>query len=115
MIALAGLGLSTTSCNRPAWEAGKAERMQKIDKKLCLIQKREASRPERLNRLEARIQKSRCYHAEHLESTRALVHREWESDKTRWCEECDKRREFARRQWCGKPDTIPATWAKIVY
>jgi hypothetical protein len=114
VISLGGLCLFT-ACHRPAWEAAKDERMQKIDDKRCLIQNRETSRPERLEWMKKRIHRSHCYNVEHLESARALVHREWESDKTRWCEERCKRRAFARDQWYGNPEKIPDTWAKMVY
>lgn len=61
------------------------------------------------------IRESHAYHEDHLARTEKLVQREVESDITRWSEERPKRRAFTSRYLRGKPETIPATWAKMVY
>lgn len=61
------------------------------------------------------IRESHDYHEDHLARTGDMVQREVESDITRWSEERPKRRAFASRYFRGNPETIPATWAKMVY
>lgn len=105
----------TCGCNRPLWEKKSAERQERIHKHVCWYAKHDAAGKERLDTMSNRMEKHRCAHEEHLEKTRSLVRREMESDRRRWCEERPKRRAFARREWCGDPDSIPGTWAKMMY
>lgn len=111
----ASLLLSGLACQRLAWEAGKERRWESFDRTAGYFRRREAEGPERLERSRATIRKSQAYHEDHLQRTSTMVKNEWEGDKTRWVEEQPKRREFASRYWRGKPETIPTTWAKLVY
>lgn len=105
----------TLGCNRPMWEKDTADRQARIHKHVDWYAKHDAAGKERLHAMSNRIEKHRRYHEEHLDRTRALVRREMEADERRWHDERPRRRAFARRQWYGDPDTIPATWAKMVY
>ena len=107
--------LPCIGCNTPRWEAGKHARSEKMHNTASKFRQHEAGGPERIDRTVVTIGKSRAYHEDHLVRTSKLVHSEWEYDKTRWVEERSKRRAFAGRYWHGKPDTIPATWAKMIY
>lgn len=114
LVALGSMEL-VTGCNRPAWEKKSAQRREAVRHHVCWYKVHDAAGKERLGVTFGRIRKARCYHEEHLETTADLARREMEYDERRWCEDRPKRRAFARRQWCGNPDTIPDTWAKMVY
>ena len=102
-------------CNRPVWEKKSEERGARVHNKLSRYAKHDADGSERMEKTFNLMSQRRGYHEEHLEKTSSLVRKEMESDSRRWSEERPKRRAFARRQWCGNPDTIPGTWAKMVY
>ena len=108
-IALAG------GCNRPAWERKSEERRARLHHHVSWFAEHDATGTDRMETTFHRIRQCRCYHEEHLDKTSSLVRKEMEADERRWCEERPKRRAFARRQWFGNPDTIPGTWAKMVY
>lgn len=112
---IAGLVLSCTACNRPVWEEKSATRRQAIHDEVCRFRDHEAAGKERLAHTGRRIHKMHCYHKEHLKSTTEFVRGEIDSDQRRWCEEREKRRAFARRYFRDQPDTIPHTWARMVY
>ena len=103
------------ACNTRRWEAGKEIRTEKVNRTASYFQDREAEGPERIDRTMQTIEHSQMYHEDHLARTGKLVRTEWDSDKKRWSEERPKRRAFASRYWHAKPETIPTTWAKMVY
>lgn len=55
------------------------------------------------------------YHQDHLVRTADFIENKFASDQQRWRDEQPRRRSFIRRQFHGAPETIPATWAKMVY
>jgi hypothetical protein len=70
---------------------------------------------ERIERTVGRMREARQNRCEHLEKTADFVHKELGNDRRRWCEERPKRRAFAYDKWHGRPETIPNTWARMVY
>lgn len=110
----AALSLSG-GCQSPGWEQSKETRTQEMRNTTSYFVEHERQGPDRINRTMGSIERSHEYHVDHLARTGDVVRSEWEYDKTRWTEERPKRRAFASRYWHGKPETIPSTWAKMVY
>ncbi len=113
-LALGALALAG-GCNRPVWDQKSEERMANIHNHASWYTDYNAAGSERMESTAGLIRKRRSYHEEHLEQTSDMVRKEMESDENRWHDEQPKRRAFARQQWRGNPDTIPSTWAKMVY
>jgi len=116
---LASLGtlllIAMTGCNHSLWEPKKELRQNRIHTLSCRYARHDAEGTERIHRTLGRTSRLCAYHKEHLAKTSALVEREIESDKRRWHDEEPKRRAFIHQQWRAHPETMPKTWAKMVY
>jgi hypothetical protein len=107
--------LFSAGCNHALWETKKERRVNRIHTLSCRYAKHDAEGKDRIHRTLGRASTHCEYHKEHLAKTSALVEREIESDERRWREEAPKRRAFVHWQWQAHPETIPSTWAKMVY
>jgi hypothetical protein len=103
------------ACNRLTWERKSEDRRARIHHHVSRFAEHDATGTVRMESTFNRMRQRRCYHKDHLEQTSALVRKEMESDERRWGDERSHRRAFAHRQWNGHPDTIPNTWARMVY
>lgn len=102
-------------CHTARWEAKKQQRTEKIDREVSRYVAYDLAGEERMHRTLGTAERSYHRHQESLQRTSARVEREMESDVKRWHEEIPKRRKYVRGQWETRSESIPRTWALMVY
>ncbi len=102
-------------CNEARWREANTERQARIKKMATAYAAREAEGPERVRATiemdrELATQRKAC-----LQRTLDMVRQDWDRDITRWGDEAPHRAAALREIWDGHPETIPDTWARMVY
>jgi hypothetical protein len=107
--------MTAAGCNDARWKEVGAVRRARIAAELKRYSDREAAGPERIKETMEIDRRLAEHSAENLEWTTELIRRSHERDVRRWHDEAPDREAMLRGQWNGHPETIPDTWARMVY
>ncbi len=115
MTAVCGMVLTFCGCGSPRFQQKQEKRDERIAYHLNAYAAHETEGMDRVHQtldLHARLNEQR---AQHLTFTCGMVRDQYENDVRRWNVNRTRRRESIRAIFHGRPDSIPDTWAKMVY
>jgi hypothetical protein len=114
-IGAAIVAMTAAGCNDARWKEASAVRHARIAEELRRYSAYDAAGPERIKETMEIDRKVSEHRAENLEYTTELIRRLHERDVRRWVDEAPDREAMLRELWAGSPETIPDTWARMVY
>jgi len=106
---------AVVGCNDAKWREASAARQERIKQVASWYAAHDAAGSERIEET-LKIDRELAEHrADHLEYTIDLIHRGYERDVRRWHDQGPRRDAALRKLWNAHPETIPDTWARMVY
>jgi len=106
---------AVVGCSDARWKEANAVRQARITEELHWYSAHDAAGPERIAETMGFAREQAKHRAENLEYTIRLARQMHERDVQRWRDEAPKREAALRQLWNGHPETIPDTWASMVY
>ena len=107
--------MTFVGCNDARWRDASAVRQTRITEGLKQYSAHDAAGPERIKETLEIDRRMAKHHSDNLDYTTDLFRRLHERDVRRWYDEAPDREAMLRELWNAHPETIPDTWARMVY
>ena len=103
------------ACNSPSFKHDHAIRQERTERLREVVATREYNRPERIHALSDTTRRLGHWRADNLGYTARMPEERERRRRDRLQEQAPERHERVRSIFRGKPETIPRTWADMVY